>query len=153
MAMDKVRAAARRINQLHERFSDLFGRKESRVHSRVYLRGLMLAEGRKNVEAMALQFAEGRDGAPVGQNEVLSLQGFLTESPWDSADVQREIQAVFSEELVPSSTNWPIGTVGVFDGSSFVKRGSESVGVKRQWCGRLGKTDNCQVAEFLSTLR
>jgi SRSO17 transposase len=37
----------------------------------------------------------------------------------------------------------------VFDGSSFVKRGSESVGVKRQWCGRLGKTENCQVAEFL----
>lgn len=149
MATNRVRAAARRINRLHRRFADYFGRKESQSHSRVYVRGLMLAEGRKNAETIALQFAESRDGRPVGQNEVLGLQGFLTESPWDSADVQREIQAVFVEELVPSSSRWSIGTVGVFDGSSFVKRGSESVGVKRQWCGRLGKTENCQVAEFL----
>lgn len=109
----------------------------------------MLAEGRKNVEALALQFANGPDGESAGQNEVLSLQSFLTDSPWDSADVQREIQALFAEELGPSAADWPIGVVGVLDGSSFVKRGLESVGVKRQWCGRLGKTENCQVAEFL----
>ena len=149
MATDRVRAAARGINQFHRRFAGCFGRLESRAHSRVYLRGLMLAEGRKNVEAIALEFAEGRDDHPVGQNEVLNLQGFLTESPWDPADVQREIQATFAEELVPSAANGSIGVVGVLDGSSFVKRGSESVGVKRQWCGRLGKTENCQVAEFL----
>lgn len=149
MATDKVRAAARGIHRLHRRFAGCFGRKESRDHSRVYLRGLMLAEGRKNVEAIALEFAKGRDDNPVGQNEVLNLQSFLTDSPWDPADVQREIQATFAEELMPSASNWSIGVVGVFDGSSFVKRGSESVGVKRQWCGRLGKTENCQVAEFL----
>lgn len=149
MATDKVRAAARRIGRFHQRFAGCFGRQETRVHSQVYLRGLMLAEGRKNVEAMALQFTNRPDGVPSGRNEVLCLQSFLTDSPWDSADVQREIQAVFAEELGPSSADWPIGVVGVFDGSSFVKRGSESVGVKRQWCGRLGKTENCQVAEFL----
>lgn len=149
MATDKVRAAARRIKRLHGRFSNCFGRKESQAHSQVYLRGLMLAEGRKNVEGIALQFAPSRDEKPVGQNEVLALQGFVTTSPWQADDVQREIQAVFAEELLPSVSRWPLGTVGVFDASSFVKRGSESVGVKRQWCGRLGKTENCQVAEFL----
>ena len=149
MATDRVRAAARGINRLHRRFAGCFGRKESRAHSRVYLQGLMLATGRKNVEAIALEFAEGKQRHPVGQNEVLCLQSFLTESPWDPADVQREIQATFVEELGPSTSKWSIGVVGVLDGSSFVKRGSESVGVKRQWCGRLGKTENCQVAEFL----
>lgn len=149
MATDKVRAAARRIGKLHQRFAKGFGRKEAQRHSLVYLRGLMLADTRKNVEAMALQFAESPRGGPAGQNEVLSLQKFLTDSPWDSGEVQREIQAVFAEELVPSADQWSIGVVGVFDGSSFVKRGTQSVGVKRQWCGRLGKTENCQVGEFL----
>lgn len=149
MATDKVRAAARRIEQFYRRFSDSFGRQEAQTHARVYLRGLMLAEGRKNVEAMALQFAAHPDGGCVGRNEVLTLQKFLTNSPWDCGDVQREIQAVFGEELAPRADEWSIGVVGVFDGSSFVKRGAHSVGVKRQWCGRFGKTENCQVGEFL----
>ena len=79
MATDKVRAAARRIGGLHQRFAEFFGRKEAKAHSIVYLRGLMLAEGRKNVEAMALQFAESSNDGCVGQNEVLTLQKFLTE--------------------------------------------------------------------------
>ena len=61
----------------------------------------------------------------------------------------REIQAVFNEEFVPTASRWPIGTVGVIDGSGFVKHGPESVGVQRQWCGRLGKKENCQVGVFL----
>ena len=83
---------------------------------------------------MALQFAECPEGGSVGQNEVLTLQKFLTDSPWDSGDVQREIQAVFAEELVPSAAEWSIGVVGAFDGSSFVKRGTQSVGVTPAGC-------------------
>ena len=109
MATDKVRAAARRIGELHRRFADRFGRKEAKAHSMVYLRGLMLAEGRKNVEAMALQFAESPDGGCVGQNEVLTLQNFLTDSPWSSGDVQREIQAVFAEGMGERRTATPRG--------------------------------------------
>lgn len=82
MATERVRAAARGISRIHQRFASCFGRKESRGHSRVYLRGLMLADGRKNVEAIALQFAEGRTGGPAGQNEVLALQGFVTTAFW-----------------------------------------------------------------------
>ena len=63
--------------------------------------------------------------------------------------VQREIQAVFNQQFVPSTGRWSIGTVGVIDEASFVKSGTESVGVQRQWCGRLGKTENCQVGVFL----
>src|SRR5262249_35037401 len=56
---------------------------------------------------------------------------------------------VFAEALVPSTANWSIGTVGVIDESGFVKKGTESVGVERQYCGRVGKKENCQVGVFL----
>jgi SRSO17 transposase len=115
----------------------------------VYLKGLLLGEGRKNVERIALRFATAEDDSPAGQNEVVALQEFLTVSPWEEGDVMREVQASFAEQFVPSTSQWPIGTVGVFDETSFIKSGPESCGVKRQYCGRLGQTANCQVGVFL----
>jgi SRSO17 transposase len=152
LVMDTVelRAAAARLLKLHGRFAPLFGRRECREHSLGYLRGLLLAEGRKSVEPMALVFGGPSEGRPeIEQSVALAWQRFLTVSPWEAQAVQQEIQAVFNEEFVPTAREWPIGTVGVIDGSGFVKHGRESVGVERQWCGRLGKKENCQVGVFL----
>jgi len=149
MTRDEVRAVGRKVAGLHKRFEPRFGRKEAREHSLVYLKGLLLGEGRKNVERIALRFAKSTNGSAAAENEVVALQEFLTASPWSAEDVMREIQAVFAEEFAPSGSKWPIGTVGVFDGTTFVKRGSESCGVKRQYCGRLGQSENCQTGEFL----
>ena len=149
MTRDEVRAAAERVTRWHERFAGLFGRKEPQGHSAVYVKGLMSEQKRKSIEPIALQFARGPNGAAATQNEVVALQGFLTHSPWEAIDVFQEIQAVFTEELVPSTSQWALGTVGVIDESGFEKAGRESVGVARQWCGRLGKTENCQVGVFL----
>ena len=150
MTGDEVRTAARRVTEWHGRFAGLFGRKEPQRHSLVYLKGLLSDQRRKSVEPIALQFARGRNGAAATQKEVVALQGFLTQSPWEASEVFQEIQAVFAEELVPTTTQWSLGTVGVFDESGFEKAGTESVGVDRQWCGRLGKTENCQVGVFLT---
>lgn len=150
MTRDEVRAAARKITVLHERFAPLFGRKEAREHSLVYVKGLLSDQNRKSIEPIALQFASGSNGAAATQNEVVALQGFITHSPWNVTTVFQEIQAVFAEELIPTSAQCPIGTIGVIDESSFVKAGTESVGVARQWCGRLGKAANCQVGVFLT---
>ena len=99
---------------------------------------------------MALIFGGFSPDQPrIHQPTVLSWQRFLTVSPWEAQDVQQEFQAVFNEEFVPSASQWSIGTVGVIDESSFVKQGTESVGVQRQWCGHLGKEENCQVGVFL----
>ena len=145
-----LRAAATRLERLHGRFSPCFGRRENQQHALGYLRGLILAEGRKSVEPMALVFSGLPDReVEAKRSNVLAWQRFLTVSPWEAQAVQREIQAVFNEEFVPTAREWAIGTVGVIDGSGFVKRGSESVGVQRQWCGRLGKQENCQVGVFL----
>ncbi len=150
MTRDEVRAAARRMVDWHRRFAGLFGRKESQRHSLVYLKGLLSNLERKSVEPIALQFSRRSDGGAATQNEVVALQGFVTASPWEAGDVFAEIQAVFAEELVPSTAQWSIGTVGVIDESGFVKAGTESVGVADQWCGRVGKTTNCQVGVFLA---
>jgi SRSO17 transposase len=146
----ELRAAAARLLKLHGRFTPCFGRRESQAHSLGYLRGLLLAGGRKSVEPMALLFGGPSEDQPnIEQSIVLAWQRFLTVSPWETQDVQQEIQAVFNEEFVPTASQSPIGTVGVIDGSGFVKRGTESVGVQRQWCGRMGKKENCQVGVFL----
>jgi SRSO17 transposase len=148
MTLDEIRAAAGALVSLHRRFAPWFGRKEAKAQSLIYLNGLLLSHEGKSVEPMALIFGEpDEDG--IGQNQVLGLQRFLSESPWDYHGIQREIQSVFAEQLVPSTATWPIGTVGVFDSSGFPKKGIESVGVQRQYCGRLGKQDNCQVGVFL----
>lgn len=146
----ELRAAAKKLDRLHSRYLHHFGRIEASDHSQTYLRGLLLCEGRKNVERMALRFTTPHaDGSSVSQDDVLALQRFLTISPWEATDVQSEMQAQFAEEFVPSAQSWPVGTVGVIDESGFPKQGTHSVGVKRQWCGRLGKVENCQVGVFV----
>jgi SRSO17 transposase len=148
MTTDEVRATAGALTSLHQRVAPLFGRKESQAQSLVYLHGLLAGQERKSAEPMALAFGQPDDDG-IGPNQVLALQRFLTYSPWQASAVQREIQAVFAETLVPSVSDWPIGTVGVIDESGFAKKGTASVGVGRQYCGRLGKVDNCQVGVFL----
>lgn len=86
MTRDEVRAAAKRVTHWHERFAGLFGREEPQGHSLVYLRGLMSEQKRKSVEPIALHFARGPHGAAATQNEVVALQAFLTDSPWEAGD-------------------------------------------------------------------
>lgn len=147
MNRDVLRAGAGKLQGFQGRFAPCFGRVETRQHAAKYVEGLLAAAGRKNVERMVLQESAGSgtvDGAAV-----LSRQHFLTASPWESAEVQREIQAVFAETLTPTTRDWSLGTVLVIDESSFLKHGEHSVGVKEQYCGRLGMVANCQVGVFL----
>ena len=99
MKKDTLRACGGKLQRFHGRFARCFGRVETRQHASRYVEGLLAAEGRKNVERMVLQESAG--SGTVDQAEVLSRQHFLTASPWEAAEVQREIQAVFAESLVP----------------------------------------------------
>jgi SRSO17 transposase len=140
MTEDEVRAAADRLVQFHERFAPLFGKEQAQDHAYTYVKGLMVCPERKSIEPIALS---------VGDGQVSALQKFINIAPWDYGDVQAEVQSVFADELVPTATGRPIGTVGVIDESGFAKKGEHSAGVARQHNGRLGKEDNCQVGVFL----
>lgn len=149
MTPQRLRAAASRLDTMHCRYCDCFGRAEAREHSRVYVRGLLLCEQRKTCEAIALRFATPRDGRSPDRREVQAVQHFLTASPWDYHRVQATTQAIFAEELAPSAAGSPVGVVGVIDESGDEKSGRHSCGAGTQWFGRLGKTEVCQVGVFL----
>jgi SRSO17 transposase len=140
MTPDDVRAAAQRLPEFHQRFAPLFGKDEAQNHAQTYVKGLMTCPERKSVEPIALRVGDGR---------VSALQKFLNGGPWDYADVQDEVQAVFADDLAPTATASAVGVVGVIDESGFTKKGNHSAGVGRQHNGRLGKEDNCQVGVFL----
>jgi len=98
-----------------------------------YLRGLAQA-GRRNMERMA-EVVPGTD--------YQRLQNFATNSPWDHRAVMRQV----AEEADGLLGGEPDSSL-LIDESGFVKKGKDSAGVARQWCGRLGKVDNCQVGVF-----
>ena len=115
-------------------FAHLFKRSESRFCARDYVRGLLADVRRKN----CWQVAEA-----MGLDDPQAMQRLLYEAQWDDRAVRRKLREVMVTEL-----GYQPG-VGVIDESGFVKKGEQSVGVQRQWCGRLGKVENCQVAVFL----
>lgn len=122
------------MEEVFTRFDPLFARSEPREHFRLYVRGLMSDAKRKNNWQMAEE---------VGLEGPQHLQRLLNHASWDAEEMGREIRQLVKEEL-----GYEPG-VGVLDESGFPKEGSKSVGVKRQYCGALGKVDNCQVGVFL----
>jgi SRSO17 transposase len=101
--------------------------------ARQYLFDLMQAE-KRNMERMA-------EAVPNSDEQV--LQNFLTHSAWDYRGVMEQV-AINANHCVGSE----VGAGLYVDESAFQKKGEKSVGVARQWNGRLGKQDNCQVGVF-----
>jgi SRSO17 transposase len=114
-------------------FVSTFRRQEPSAHAHTYVRGLLSEVERKNVESIAYRFGQDR----------LPLQRFIGWAEWDEAPLRQELTRQVAEQLGQADG------VLVFDPSAFAKSGPESVGVARQWCGRLGKVDNCQGAVYL----
>jgi len=149
MTRDKVCAAARQVDRYFEPFRWVFGRRETQTHARVYLKGLLSCTRRKTCESIALRFGQTTDGSACAEKEVIAMQSFITQGKWLPGEAMEKIQAAFAKELAPSCGRWSIGLVGVLDESGFPKSGAESVGVARQYCGRVGKVENCQVGVYL----
>ena len=125
------------LRAYHAIYSPLFQRREQREGAEKYLRGLLREMPRKSIEPMVLAL----DGANA--KAVRTLQLFISEGAWDDdAILQRhwhEVDQVLGEA----------DGVLTLDGSDFLKQGQESVGVKRQYCGEVGKRANCQAGVFL----
>jgi SRSO17 transposase len=122
-----------RLHTFMEPFVAPFQGQALTQHAKTYVSGLLSDVERKNVESIAYQFGQNR----------LGLQGFIGWADWDDEPLRQELLGQVGKQLGPGEG------VLVFDPSAFPKSGRESVGVARQWCGRLGKVDNCQVAIYL----
>jgi SRSO17 transposase len=108
---------------------------------RDYCRGLMLPCERKSVEPMAAVTAPGRTAA---QHQ--SLLHFVGEGRWSDERVLAKVR----EMVLPAIERHGPIEAWIIDDTGFPKKGTHSVGVARQYCGQLGKQDNCQVAVSLS---
>ena len=104
-----------------------------REHAERYVAGLVSNVKRKNIETIAYLYEQDRQ----------PLQKFIGQNPWNDrpliGELVRQVGATLGEA----------DGVLVFDPSGVVKQGKGSVGVARQWCGRVGKIDNCQVGIYM----
>jgi SRSO17 transposase len=108
---------------------------------RRYCTGLLLPGERKSIEPMAARL-DPRHVQATHQ----SLHHFVAKAPWDDAAVLTAVR----EQVLPALTRHGPITAWILDDTGFPKKGTHSVGVARQYCGQLGKQDNCQVAVSLS---
>ena len=132
---------AEELAAYHAHFAPLFQRREQRAWAAIYLRGLLTADvPRKNVEALALRLL---GAGPAADRQVRALQQFVGEGGWDDAALLAAHQQLVEETLGEADG------VLLIDGHETPKQGTHSVGVARQWCGHLGKQDNCQAGVYL----
>jgi SRSO17 transposase len=103
-------------------------------HAVEYTTGLMSGLKHKTGEGIAYLYDQDRQG----------IQKFIGQAPWDHQPMLRTLAVEVGSEL-----REPDGVI-VFDPSAFPKKGDKSVGVAKQWCGRLGKVENCQVAVYMT---
>src|SRR4029434_1325734 len=108
-------------------------RSEPRAHFFDYMVGQLSQLERKSIEPIGLQVEGGT---------IRGMQRCLSEVVWDEEQMRWNYHQLVAEEMGD-----PAGVL-MFDETGFVKKGTDSVGVARQYCGTLGKVENCQVGVF-----
>lgn len=126
-------SASSRLDVFMQPFLVSYRRHEQDTHATAVVRGLCSDLEHKNGESIAYLFGVDRK----------VIQHFVGESRWDDTPLRKELARQVGSQLGESDG------VLALDPSAFPKSGKQSVGVARQWCGRLGKIDNCQVGVYL----
>jgi SRSO17 transposase len=137
MDIPQLRKLKPALNKFLDRFEDCFPRKDTRAHLPVYISGQLSDIPEKSVEPIAINA-----GVPVR-----TLQEFLSQHDWDHDRARDRLQAIVRDEHAGPHS------IGIFDETSDVKKGDKTPGVQRQWCGAVGKTENCIVTVHLSYAR
>jgi len=129
-----LRGVFPRLEAFLQPFAQALRSPEQRANARHYVQGLLSDLPSKDAESIAYLHDRERQG----------LQKFIGQADWDHRPLLAELARQVGAEL-----GEPDGVL-VFDPSAFPQHGTESVGVQRPWCGRLGKLDNCQVGVYLA---
>ena len=132
---------ADRLQAYLDGFTEAAGHADRRVPMENYTKGLMLPIERKSVEPMAARLAPGN----VRQMHQ-SLHHVVADAAWSDDAVLRQVR----RQVLPVMTRKHALAAWIVDDTGFPKKGTHSVGVARQYCGQLGKQDNCRVAVSVS---
>ena len=133
MAAGDLAGIQERLDDFLVPFQKLFPRAEHREHASIYVNGRLRNLPRRTTEPIAIE--RGKKRRP--------LQHFVGAGKWDDDPIRTEVCQQVVAEMGSADG------VLILDGSGFQKTGPNSVGTQRQWCGRLGKEEQCQVGEFL----
>jgi SRSO17 transposase len=137
MNIPQIRKLKPKLRQFLKRFDDCFPRKDTRAHLPVYVSGQLSDIPEKSVEPIAINA-----GVPPR-----TLQEFLSQHRWDHDRLRDKLQAMVRDEHAGPNA------IGIFDETSDVKKGTKTPGVQRQWCGSVGKKENCIVTVHLAYAR
>jgi SRSO17 transposase len=129
MDAKEIRGLKAKLHKFLDRFADCFQRQDTRNHLPVYVCGQLSDLQEKSVEPMALHSGV----APR------TLQEFLSQHKWDEGLMRDRLQHIVVAEHAGSHQ------IGIIDETSQKKKGDKTPGVQKQWCGNLGKTENCMV--------
>ena len=136
----KVKDAAERLPEMLKnhmgRFHDCFQRSEQEFNGNIYMQGLLSKLERKSIEPIALEFNPDKRG-------VRNLQYFMKDANWND----KQASAIYQQGLAQKIAE-PEGMFTI-DESGVAKKGNQSVGVARQYCGSVGKVENSQVGVYL----
>ena len=135
MDVKQLRSLKPELDEFLNRYLLCFGREENHGHASTFVQGLLAGGERRNVENIAEKMKGG---------VVRTLQKFITQAVWDDRDVLDELREHVKQKLGDDDA-----VINV-DETGFPKKGKKSVGVKRQYAGILGRTDNCQIGVFLN---
>ena len=130
---EEIEALAGELASYHAEFADLYYRVEQTHWGYMYLQGLMAPIKSKAVQPMAMALEGGN---------IQALQQFIGQGKWQDEKLLKKHWRLVDDTLGEEDGVW------IIDGSEFPKKGKHSVGVARQWCGRLGKVENCQAGVF-----
>lgn len=127
-------------------FRNCFGERRTLDHFATYCRGLLSNLGRKSVEPIAVSAG----------STVRALQLFLTHRHWDHLRLRDRLQQRIARQHAPAPGTPraadDLGTIGLIDETSVAKKGDQTPGVQRQYCGARGKLENCIVTVHLGYL-
>lgn len=141
MDRQATQGVALRFQAYIEHLSGVVGHADRREPLAAYCTGLLLPGERKSVEPMAARLAPGEVGA-----KHQSLHHFVAKAPWDEA----RLLAAMRDYVLPKMEKQAPIRAWIVDDTGIPKKGKHSVGVTRQYCGEIGKQDNCQVSVTLS---
>lgn len=130
---EDVEGIVNELEAFQSHFHDCFSRSETRENFFQYAIGQLSHLDRKSIEPMALNVAGGK---------VRSLRRFISSATWDDEKIGVTFRGMVNDDMGDESG------VLIFDESGFVKKGEDSAGVARQYCGSIGKVENSQVGVF-----
>jgi len=137
MDADQIRRLKPELTRYLDQFYDCFARRDTRAHFPVYVEGQLSELPGKSCEPMAL-------AAGVAPR---TLQEFLSQHRWDEDALRRRLHEIVTRDHAGPHS------IGLIDETSDVKKGDKTPGVQRQWCGTVGKQENCIVTVHLGYAR